>query len=116
MSYDINYINKDYKELEITLKLEDTSFDIGQILPVPDCKQNTIRIEINRMTDKIKSFEHYNDYGVEIDFITIDEVIDYVDKNYNDDDGDDLIEVLEELKELQKPITADEKYRKLIGA
>ena len=56
MSYDINYINKDYKELEITLKLEDTGFDIGQILPVPDCKQNTIRIEINRMTDKIKSF------------------------------------------------------------
>ena len=43
-------------------------------------------------------------------------MIDYVDKHYNDDHGDNLIEVLEELKELQKSVTADDKYRKLIGA
>lgn len=92
-------IDYDKRSLSITFNYQDCSFDIGQPTLVPESKHNTIIIDYDE-DYKATKIKHYNDFGIELENPTIDDVIKYTEENFygSKEDKKSLLEVLEEMK------------------
>lgn len=87
------------KQLSIVLHYKDTSYQITPGVTVPECNQSSIDIVYDE-NDIVLSLEHYNDFGAEEDFTSVEDLADYITDNWEEESDDNISSLELVLQEL----------------
>lgn len=96
--YDFNS-SKNSTTLSVVLHYQDTSYQITSGVTVPECNQSTIDIDFNS-NDVVTSITHYNDFGTEEEFNSVEDLLDYIQDNWEEVSENEVSSLRPIIKEL----------------